>query len=89
MSSVGKRAGTGIYQEVETPRPLVSAQKVTRKTKTPQEKPRDGAEQERARRKHSGGGKEARNWRHDYPRDQQRPGRRLRPAGGGVVQGMV
>ena len=62
--------------------PLVNAQKGAQKTTQYQKKPRDGAEQERARRKHCGGGKETRNWRHNSPRDRQGPGRWSRLAGG-------
>ena len=46
-------------------------------------KPRDRAEQERLKRKQDGGGQEARDWRHDPPRDQQVLGCRLRLVGGG------
>ena len=46
-----------------------------------QKTPRDGEAQERARRKHNGRGQDARDWRHDLPRDQQVPVCRLRPAG--------
>ena len=81
--SAGTRAGAGDCQRVETPRPLVSAQKGAQKTTNYQKKPRDGVAQERGRRKHGGGGQEDRNWRHDPPRDRQGPGCRSRPAGGG------
>ena len=54
---------------MEMPRPLVSVQKGAQKTTNYQKKPRDGAAQERVRRKHGGGGQEARNWRHDPPWD--------------------
>ena len=73
----------GNFQGVETPRPLVSAQKGAQKTKKHLKTPGYRAEQEQVRRKHDGGGQEARDWRHDPPRDRQGPGRRLRLAGGG------
>ena len=51
-SSVGIRAGSRNRQGVETPRPLVSAQKCDQNTKKLPKTPRDGAVQERVRRKH-------------------------------------
>ena len=83
-SSAGTRARAGDFHGVETPRPLVSAQKIAQKTTNYQKKPRDRAAQERVRRKHVRWGQEDRNWRHDSPRDRQGLGRRLRPAGGGA-----
>ena len=47
--------------------PLISAQKVAQKMTNYQKTPRDGAAQEQVKRKHGGGGHEARNWRHDPP----------------------
>ena len=82
-SSAGARAGVGNCQGVETPRPLVSAQKGAQKTTNYQKTPRDWESQERLKRKNGGGRQEARNWRQDPPRDRQRPGCRLIPEGKG------
>ena len=57
----------GDFQGVDTPRLLVSAQKGTHKMTNYHKTPRDGAAQERVKRKHDGGGQEARNSRHDPP----------------------
>ena len=57
----------GNCQGVETPRPLVSAKKGAQQRKKHQKTPRDGAAQEQVRRKHAGGGQEARDWKHDPP----------------------
>ena len=70
-------------QGVETPRPLVSAQKGARKTTNYHNKPRDGAAQEQARRKHDRRGQEFKNWRHESSREQQGTSRRPRPSRGG------
>ena len=59
-SSVGMEAGAGNYQGVETPWPLYRAQKGANNNTNHQNTPRDGAEQERSRRKHDGGGQEGR-----------------------------
>ena len=53
-SSVEIRAGAGNYQGVETPRPLVSAQKGTHKTTNYQKIPIDRVAQEWVKRKHDG-----------------------------------
>ena len=72
----------GDFQGVDTPRLLVNAQKGTHKMTNYHKTPRDGAAQVRVKRKHDGGGQEARNSRHDPPRDRLGTGRRLRTEGG-------
>ena len=82
-SSAGTRAGAGNRQVLETPWPLVSAQKGAQKKTSHQKTPRYGAAQERVRKKHDGGGQESRECTHDPLQDRQRPGHMSRPAEGG------
>ena len=48
-----------------------------------QKKPRDGAAQEKVRRKHGGGGQEARNWRHYSPSGRAGTGPQVEAVRGG------
>ena len=85
---MGTRDGAGVLQGVEIPRPLVSSQKSAQTKTNHQKTPIYGAAQERLRMKNNGGGKEARDWRHNPPWYWQGQGRRLRMAEGGVVRGI-
>ena len=67
---------------METPRPLVSAQKGAHKTTNFQKTPRDGESQDWVKRKNGGGEQETSNLRHDPPLDRQGTGRRSRLEGG-------
>ena len=60
-SRAGMRTGKGDCQGVQT---------VAQKTTNYQKTPRYGEAQERVKRKHDGGGQEARNWRHNPPQDR-------------------
>ena len=79
---MGNRAGSGDCQVLETPRPLVSAQKISQQMTKHNNIPIDRDTQERMRRKYDGGGKEVRDWRHDPHWERQVPGLRLSTEGG-------
>ena len=54
------RAGSVDFQGVETPRPIKTAQKGVEEDDNSQKTSRDGAAQDRVKKKHDGGGQETR-----------------------------